>query len=246
MSELPIIMARDVTKVYRMGDEEVHALAGITLDIQRGEYVSIMGPSGSGKSTFFNMVGGLDTPTSGDVYMDGYRLSDLNSAQLAWIRSNRIGFIFQSFNLIPTMTALDNVAIARIFAGVTPNQARQDAAEVLERVGLGHRLHHLPQEVSGGQQQRIAIARALVNKPDIILADEPTGNLDLKTGQEIIQILGEMKDLLGITVITATHDMKMLSVSDTVIWINSGKIERAAKKGEIDIEVGTIDGETVA
>lgn len=246
MSELPIIMARDVTKVYRMGDEEVHALAGITLDIQRGEYVSIMGPSGSGKSTFFNMVGGLDTPTSGDVYMDGYRLSDLNSAQLAWIRSNRIGFIFQSFNLIPTMTALDNVAIARIFAGVTPNQARQDAAEVLGRVGLGHRLHHLPQEVSGGQQQRIAIARALVNKPDIILADEPTGNLDLKTGQEIIQILGEMKDLLGITVITATHDMKMLSVSDTVIWINSGKIERAAKKGEIDIEVGTIDGETVA
>lgn len=246
MSELPIIMARDVTKVYRMGDEEVHALAGITLDIQRGEYVSIMGPSGSGKSTFFNMVGGLDTPTSGDVYMDGYRLSDLNSAQLAWIRSNRIGFIFQSFNLIPTMTALDNVAIARIFAGVTPNQARQDAAEVLERVGLGHRLHHLPQEVSGGQQQRIAIARALVNKPDIILADEPTGNLDLKTGQEIIQILGEMKDLLGITVVTATHDMKMLSVSDTVIWINSGKIERAAKKGEIDIEVGTIDGETVA
>tara|TARA_B100000949_G_scaffold229512_1_gene238563 strand:+ start:570 stop:1310 length:741 start_codon:yes stop_codon:yes gene_type:complete len=246
MSELPIILARDVTKVYRMGDEEVHALAGITLDIQRGEYVSIMGPSGSGKSTFFNMVGGLDTPTSGDVYMDGYRLSDLNSAQLAWIRSNRIGFIFQSFNLIPTMTALDNVAIARIFAGVLPNQARQDAAEVLERVGLGHRLHHLPQEVSGGQQQRIAIARALVNKPDIILADEPTGNLDLKTGQEIIQILGEMKDLLGITVVTATHDMKMLSVSDTVIWINSGKIERAAKKGEIDIEVGTIDGETVA
>jgi len=246
MSELPIILARDVTKVYRMGDEEVHALAGITLDIQRGEYVSIMGPSGSGKSTFFNMVGGLDTPTSGDVYMDGYRLSDLNSAQLAWIRSNRIGFIFQSFNLIPTMTALDNVAIARIFAGVLPNQASQDAAEVLERVGLGHRLHHLPQEVSGGQQQRIAIARALVNKPDIILADEPTGNLDLKTGQEIIQILGEMKDLLGITVVTATHDMKMLSVSDTVIWINSGKIERAAKKGEIDIEVGTIDGETVA
>jgi putative ABC transport system ATP-binding protein len=245
MSE-PIITTRDVTKVYHMGAEEVHALAGITLDIARGEYLSIMGPSGSGKSTLFNMIGGLDTPTSGEVTMEGYKLADLNSRQLAWVRCNKIGFIFQSFNLVPTMTALDNVAIARIFAGYSPDQARRDAAEVLTRVGLGHRLTHLPSEVSGGQQQRIAIARALVNKPEVILADEPTGNLDLKTGQEIIDLLNEMKRSLGITVVTATHDMKMLSASDTVVWISSGKIEKMARKGEIEIEVGTIDGETVA
>ena len=245
MSE-PIITTNGVTKIYRMGDEEVHALAGISIDIMRGEYLSIMGPSGSGKSTFFNIVGGLDMPSGGEVYIEGYKLADLNSRQLAWVRCNKIGFIFQSFNLIPTMTAQDNVAIARIFAGYSPTEARKDAAEVLDRVGLGHRLTHLPSEVSGGQQQRIAIARALVNKPEIILADEPTGNLDLKTGQEIIDILNDMKDSLGITVITATHDMKMLSASDTVVWIDSGKVERTAKKGEIDIEVGTIDGETVA
>ena len=245
MSEA-IITTSEVTKVYRMGEEEVHALAGISLDILRGEYVSIMGPSGSGKSTFFNIVGGLDTPSSGEVYIEGYKLSDLNSRQLAWVRCTKIGFIFQSFNLIPAMTAQDNVAIARIFAGYPPREARKDAAEVLDRVGLGHRLTHLPSEVSGGQQQRIAIARALVNKPEIILADEPTGNLDLKTGQEIIDILNDMKESLGITIITATHDMKMLSASDTVVWINGGKIEKTARKGEIDIEIGTIDGETVA
>jgi len=245
MSEA-IITTSEVTKVYRMGDEEVHALAGISLDILRGEYISIMGPSGSGKSTFFNIVGGLDTPSSGEVYIEGYKLSELNSRQLAWVRCTKIGFIFQSFNLIPAMTAQDNVAIARIFAGYTPSEARKDAAEVLGRVGLGHRLTHLPSEVSGGQQQRIAIARALVNKPEIVLADEPTGNLDLKTGQEIIDILNDMKESLGITIITATHDMKMLSASDTVVWINSGKVDKTARKGEIDIEVGTIDGETVA
>ena len=241
-----IISASAVTKVYRMGKLEVHALRGISLDVKRGEYLSIMGPSGSGKSTFFNMVGGLDTPTSGEVFMEGFKLADLNSAQLAWVRCNKIGFIFQSFNLIPMMTALENVAIARIFAGVLPEQARQDAAEVLERVGLGHRLDHLPSEVSGGQQQRIAIARAIVNRPSVVLADEPTGNLDLHTGEQIINLLGEMKEQLGITVISATHDMKMLSASDTVVWIKDGAIDRTAKKGEVEFEIGSIDGETVA
>jgi len=245
MSE-PVIKARNVKKVYVMGVEEVHALRGITLDVDRGEYLSIMGPSGSGKSTFFNMIGGLDTPTEGDVYIEGYRLRDLSPNQLAWVRCNKFGFIFQSFNLIPTMTAQDNVAIARIFAGYSPAEARDDAAEVLERVGLGHRLDHLPAEVSGGQQQRIAIARALVNRPAIILADEPTGNLDLKTGQEIINLLNEMKRELDITIISATHDMKMLSASDTVAWIKDGAIERLASKGEFEIEVGSIDGQTVA
>ena len=241
-----IITAKDVTKVYTMGEEEVYALRGISMNVKRGEYVSIMGPSGSGKSTFFNMIGGLDTPTAGEVTMEGYKLSELNNRQLAWVRCHKIGFIFQGFNLIPAMTALENVAIARIFAGVAPDQARQAAADVLEKVGLSHRLDHLPSEVSGGQQQRIAIARALVNRPAIILADEPTGNLDLKTGQEIINLLNEMKRELDITIISATHDMKMLSASDTVAWIKDGAIERLARKGEFEIEVGSIDGQTVA
>lgn len=241
-----IIAARNVSKVYIMGTEEVHALRGVSLDIRRGEYLSIMGPSGSGKSTFFNMVGGLDTPTDGEVFVEGHKLADLSSAQLAWFRCHKIGFIFQAFNLIPTMTTLENVAIARIFYGVSPEQATADAADMLEHVGLGHRLDHLPSEVSGGQQQRIAIARALVNKPAIVLADEPTGNLDLHTGEEIINLLNEMKESLGITIIAATHDMKMLSASDTVVWINDGAIERVARKGEFEINIGQIDGETVA
>jgi putative ABC transport system ATP-binding protein len=240
-----LIAARDVSKVYRRGAEEVHALRGVSLDIGRGEYVSIMGPSGSGKSTFFNMIGGLDTPSSGGVSVEGYRLSDLDSDQLAWFRCHKIGFIFQSFNLIMTMTALENVAVARVFAGVNPSEAARDATRVLERVGLGHRLHNLPSQVSGGQQQRIAIARALVNVPLIILADEPTGNLDLRTGQEIINLLSEMKQSEGITIVTATHDMKMLSCSDRVVQIESGAIARVSSQDEVKITVGSIDGETV-
>ncbi|MFH1732395.1 MAG: ABC transporter ATP-binding protein [Planctomycetota bacterium] len=242
----PLISARNVCRVYQMGSEEVHALRGATLDIVNGQYVSIIGPSGSGKTTFFNMVGGLDTPTSGEVFVEGYRLADLNSSQLAWFRCHKIGFIFQSFNLVMTMTALENVAIARIFSGVSPRQARDNAAEILERVGLGHRLDHLPSQVSGGQQQRIAIARALVNEPLIILADEPTGNLDLHTGQEIINLLDEMKQNLGITIVTATHDMKMLSKSDIVVELRSGSIERIATPEEMNVIVGTIDGQDVA
>jgi putative ABC transport system ATP-binding protein len=241
-----IIQVRGVTKVYHMGAEDVHALRGISLTVGRGQYVSIMGPSGSGKSTLFNMIGGLDTPSAGEVVMEDYRLSDLNARQLAWVRCHKIGFIFQSFNLIPTMTALENVAIARIFSAIPPDQASRDAARTLDKVGLGHRLNHLPGQLSGGQQQRVAIARALVNEPSIILADEPTGNLDLHTGEEIINLIGEMKAQLGITVITATHDMKMLSASDLVVWIKDGAVERTARKGEIKIEVGTIDGNTLA
>ena len=246
MTGEPVVSCRGATKTFVMGKEAVHALRGITVDIAGGEYVSIMGPSGSGKSTLFNMIGGLDTPTAGDVRVEGCRLSELNSAQLAWFRCRKIGFIFQSFNLVPTMSALENVAIARIFAGVTRGQAREDASRVLERMGLGHRLDNLPSQVSGGQQQRIAIARALVNEPLIILADEPTRNLDLRTGEEIINLLNEMKQRLGVTVITATHDMKMLSASDIVVQIRDGAIERVATKAQMNITVGTIDGETVS
>ena len=242
----PVVITKRVSKVYRRGDEEVHALRDVSLQVMEGEYLSIMGPSGSGKSTFFNMVGALDQPSSGEVLVKGYKLRELNSRQIAWVRCHNIGYIFQSFNLIPTMTALENVRVARIFATQDPKQAKHDATQILERVGLGHRLDHLPDELSGGQQQRVAIARALVNKPSIVLADEPTGNLDLRTGQEIINLLDEMKSTMGITIITATHDMKMLSASDRVVWIKDGAIDRIAGREELQIEIGTIDGQALA
>ncbi len=242
---MTIVSCRNVKKVFVMGKEEVHALRGITVDIDKGEYVSIMGPSGSGKSTLFNMIGGLDTPTEGGVEVENVKLADLNSSQLAWFRCRKIGFIFQSFNLIPTMSALENVSIPRVFAGKTPHEAREDARKVLDRVGLGHRLDHLPSQVSGGQQQRIAIARALVNKPLIILADEPTGNLDLHTGKEIIDLLNEMKHDFGVTVITATHDMKMLSCSDKIVQIEDGSVKSVDTQASVRVTVGSIDGETV-
>jgi putative ABC transport system ATP-binding protein len=244
MSEI-IVDCKNIKKTFEMGTEKVHALVDISVEIIKGEYISIMGPSGSGKSTLFNIIGGLDTPTSGKVEVEGYSLSELNSSQLAWFRCHKIGFIFQSFNLIPTMTAVENVAIARIFSGVSPAQAREDAAKVLEKVGLGHRLDHLPSQVSGGQQQRIAIARALVNEPLIILADEPTGNLDLKTGEEIIALLNDMKDRLGVTIITATHDMKMLSCSDKILHINQGEIASIDTPDDVKVKIGSIDGEVV-
>ncbi len=242
----PLISIRGVTKTFRLGNQDVRALRGIDLDIPRGCYISIMGPSGSGKSTLFNMIGGLDVPTAGDVVVEGYRLRDLNSDQLAWFRCHKIGFIFQSFNLVATMTAQENVAIARMFSGCSYDQSLRDAAEILDRVGLGHRLKHLPSQVSGGQQQRIAIARALVNKPLIILADEPTGNLDLRTGQDIIDLLDEMKREFGVTIVTATHDMKMVSASDLLGRIRNGVIAELLGKDEMDVKVGTIDGESVA
>ncbi|MBI4504179.1 MAG: ABC transporter ATP-binding protein [Chloroflexi bacterium] len=224
MSADVIIRVEGVTKVYTMGEEKVHALRGITLDIVRGTYVSIMGPSGSGKSTLFNMIGGLDRPSDGEVIMEGFRFGELSSGQMAWIRCHKVGFIFQSFNLIPSMTALDNVAIARIFSGLTPAQARRDAAGSLEQVGLGNRMDHLPSELSGGQQQRVAIARAIVNRPEVILADEPTGNLDLRTGEDIINLLGKMKMDLNITVIFVTHERDIAYHTRRIIRLRDGRV----------------------
>ncbi|MCL5269186.1 MAG: ABC transporter ATP-binding protein [bacterium] len=238
-----IVRTQDVRKVYRMGSEEVHALQGITVTIYAGEYISIMGPSGSGKSTFFNMVGGLDKPTSGEVYIDEVDIAQLGIFELAWLRCRKIGYIFQTFNLIPVMNALENVSLPMVFAGVGADEARDKAAALLTKVGLGHRLNHRPPEMSGGQQQRIAIARAMANDPAIILADEPTGNLDLKTGHEIIDLLTELKEERGVTIVTATHDMKMLAASDRVIWVTDGKISRIQKREELDIKVGSISGE---
>lgn len=241
-----IVRTQNVCKTYVMGGDTVHALRGITLTIYAGEYISIMGPSGSGKSTFFNMVGGLDKPTSGEVYIDEVDIAQLDPYELAWLRCRKIGYIFQTFNLIPVMTALENVTLPMVFAGVDPDEAREKGAALLELVGLGQRLHHKPAQMSGGQQQRVAIARALANDPAIILADEPTGNLDLKTGHAVIELLKQLKDERGVTIITATHDMKMLDASDRVIWITDGRVSRIQSRAELDIQVGSIDGKEEA
>ncbi|MBM4031562.1 MAG: ABC transporter ATP-binding protein [Planctomycetes bacterium] len=240
-----IISARGVRRIYRLEGEEVHALRGVDLDIFRGEYLSIMGPSGSGKSTLFNMIGGLDRPTTGEILLDGKDIAALSERKLAWLRCNRIGYVFQTFNLLPTLSALENVRLPLIFAGVALDQADRRAAATLERVGLAHRLHHRPDELSGGQQQRVACARALVNNPAVVLADEPTGNLDLKTGEEILALLRALQRERGTTVVCATHDMKMLAASDRVVWIRDGRIERIAPRAELDITVGTMDGKTI-
>jgi putative ABC transport system ATP-binding protein len=236
-----IIRCRELTKTYRMGGQEVYALRAMDLDVFRGEYLSVMGPSGSGKSTLFNMIGALDKPTAGTVTIAGVDLTTQTSLQLAYFRNQHIGYIFQAFNLIPSLTALRNVMLPLLFSGMDNAAAEKRATTVLEEVGLGHRLHHRPDEVSGGQQQRIAIARALAMEPSIMLADEPTGNLDLHTGEEIINILRGLCDHHGVTVITATHDHKMLDKSDRILWIRDGAKERLEKRSNLDIRVGKVE-----
>jgi len=238
-----VVRVEDVVKEYVMGSTVVRALKGVNLTIARGEYLSLMGPSGSGKSTLFNAIGALDRPTSGRVFLDGEDMAKLSAEQLAWIRCNRMGYIFQSFNLLPVMTALDNVTLPMVFAGVPPKQRFERGKELLELVGLGHRLHHRPTELSGGQQQRVAIARSLANDPDIILADEPTANLDTKTGREIINLLRELNETKHVTIVSATHDLKMLDVSDRVVYIRDGQVERIRDRRELDIQVGRLASE---
>ncbi len=231
-----IIHAENVTKCYHLVGEEVWALRGITLDIYRSEFLSIMGPSGSGKSTFFNQIGALDKPTDGRVIFENESVFDLSESHQAWFRCNKIGYIFQTFNLIQVMSALQNVELPMVFQGTDKAESERRATEILERVGLGHRLHHKPFELSGGQQQRVAIARALANTPTVILADEPTGNLDTKTGTEIIDLLRSLNSEEGVTVITATHDPKMLSSSDRVCWIRDGQLEKVSTGAEFRLE----------
>ena len=239
-----IVRTRGVTKVYKMGDIEVHALRGIDLEVAAGEYLSIMGPSGSGKSTIFNMVGALDKPTVGKVYIEEVDVAQLDAYELAWLRCRKIGYIFQTFNIIPVMTALENVTLPMTFAGLTTDESRDKGAELLALVGLGDRLDHKPFELSGGQQQRVAVARALANDPTLILADEPTGNLDLKTGREIIDLLKELNKTRGVTIISNTHDHKMVSVSDRIVRLEDGHIERIEDTKDLQIQLGSIDGET--
>jgi putative ABC transport system ATP-binding protein len=232
----------DVKREYRMGQEVVKALRGVTLSINRGEYISIMGPSGSGKSTLFNMIGGLDKPSEGKVYIDEVDIAQLDALELAWMRCRKIGYIFQTFNLIPVMTALENVMLPMVFAGMNTADAQDKARDILTRVELGHRLKNKPSEMSGGQQQRVAIARAFANDPAIILADEPTGNLDLNTGTLIIKLLRDLNKEKGVTIISATHDHKMLAVSDRIIWIRDGRVDKIQNREDLKIEVGTIEG----
>ena len=235
-----IVRVSEVERTYHVGDEVVHALRGVTLDVYAGEYLSIMGPSGSGKSTLFNMIGGLDRPTRGEVTVQNIRIADLTRSQQARLRNRCIGYIFQSYNLVPVMTALENVALPMLLGGMEVVASRRKAQQLLELVGLEQRLDHRPDELSGGQQQRVAIARCLANDPPIILADEPTGNLDTKTGEDIIERLSQMSRQRGVTVISATHDHKMLAVSDRVVTIRDGLINKIELRSELRIEVGAI------
>ena len=241
MAQDVIIQCRGLTKTYRMGGQDIHALSNVDLDIYRGEYLSVMGPSGSGKSTLFNMIGALDRPSAGTVTIAEVDLTKLTSIQLAYIRNRHIGYIFQAFNLIPSLTARRNVMLPLLFSGLDTHAAAERAEVVLTEVGLGDRLHHRPDELSGGQQQRVAIARGLAMEPTIMLADEPTANLDLHTGEEIINILRGLCDNHGVTVITATHDHKMLDKSDRILWIKDGMKDRLENRADIEIRVGRVE-----
>ncbi len=221
-----VIEIQNLNKIYAMGDVSVHALRGVSLTIRRGEMVAIMGPSGSGKSTLMNILGCLDQPTSGVYLLEGENVGLMNDDQLAEIRNRRVGFIFQNFNLLPRTSALDNVMLPLVYAGIPGPERRRRAQRLLEQVGLGDRLHHTPNELSGGQQQRVAIARALVNSPSIILADEPTGNLDSKSGAEVMALLQELNRAQGITVIIVTHDPRIAQHTRRVFHLFDGQLQR--------------------
>jgi putative ABC transport system ATP-binding protein len=218
-----VIEATDITKVYQMGEVEVHALRGVSLQVERGEVLSIMGPSGSGKSTLMNILGALDRPTSGEYCLDGESVAELKDDELAAIRNLKVGFVFQSFNLLSRQSALTNVILPMRYAGVTSGR-KDRAREALEAVGLGDRINHRPNELSGGQQQRVAIARALINRPSIIMADEPTGNLDSTSGDEVMQILMGLNKDFGTTLIFVTHDAEIAVQTSRIIRLLDGRI----------------------
>ncbi len=238
-----IIRTKNLKKIYTMGEVQTHALRGIDIELYRSEFICVMGPSGSGKSTFFNMVGGLDSPTSGRVFIDEVDVAQLNAVELAFLRCRKIGYIFQTYNLVQYMTCLENITVPMAFAGVDGDEARDRGLALLDMVGLKDRWFHKPIEMSGGQQQRTAIARSMANNPSILLCDEPTGNLDLKTGAEIHQILHSLNKKNGVTIICATHDHRLISMADRILWIRDGQVERIANRSEVTVETGSIEGD---
>ena len=222
-----IIKLENVWKTYKMGNVEVNALQGLDLDVEEGEFVAIMGPSGSGKSTAVNMIGCLDVPSKGKIMLDNHDISRLSESDLAQIRGRKIGFIFQQFNLIPTLTALENVTLPMIFQGVGEEKRKEAAAKLLNLVELGDRMNHKPTELSGGQQQRVAIARALANNPEVIIADEPTGNLDSKTGTNVLDFLQKLHKKENKTIVMVTHDANLSKVAERTEFLRDGKIVKS-------------------
>jgi len=241
---MELIRLNDIDKTYHVGEVGVPVLKGVSVRIERGELVALMGASGIGKSTLMNILGCLDHPTSGQHFLDGQEVSNISSDERAMVRNRKIGFVFQSFNLLPRTSALENVMMPLSYTAthLSEKEARARAVDLLGLVGLADRLDHEPSQLSGGQQQRVAIARAFANDPAIILADEPTGNLDLNTGRHIIELLRQMNKEREVTIISATHDHKMLAVSDRIIWIRDGQVDRIQKREELTIEEGVISG----
>ena len=219
----PIMRLENVSKVYKMGEEKVYALNGINLDIHDGDLAAVMGPSGSGKSTLLNMLGLLDPPSAGGIFLDGIETTKLSEKGLAGVRGKKIGFIFQMFNLIPSLTVIQNVMLPAVIYESDPVKTRRNAEDILRKIGLGERLEHFPNQLSGGQRQRVAIARSLINDPEIILADEPTGNLDSKTGDEVLDMFKNMNDE-GKTIIIVTHDLHVAKIAKRTIRVVDGKI----------------------
>jgi putative ABC transport system ATP-binding protein len=227
IQNIPVIQTTDLSKVYVMGDQELHALKSVNVAIEKGEFAAIVGPSGSGKSTLMAILGALDKPTSGSYKLDGVEIGKMSQDALSDIRNHRIGFVFQKFNLLARSSSLNNVALPLIYAGISPKEREERAKHALQLVGLGERMYHRPNELSGGQQQRVAIARALVNNPSIILADEPTGNLDTKTGKEIMALFHQLHEEQGITLILVTHSPEIAQQAQRVIAMRDGEVVHA-------------------